>query len=109
VGLYSSYFSAFKSNTTQQRSDVALCFAHHAIDCLPLESHCIEPRITVSFMRCGAKEPLQSAADIRHLNFLSPYSLFCANFRIPVFALIPDQTYGTGDLLVALARTHERT
>ena len=49
-----------------------------------------------------------SAADIRHFNFLPPRSLFCANFRIPVFTLVPDQTYGTGDLPVALARPHER-
>ena len=49
-----------------------------------------------------------SAADIRHLNFLHPRSLFCANFRIIVFALVPDQTYGTCDFLVALARPHER-
>jgi len=49
-----------------------------------------------------------SAADIRHLNFLPPRSLFCASFRIIVYTLVPDQTDGTGDLLVALARTHER-
>ena len=49
-----------------------------------------------------------SAANIRHFDFLRSRSLFCANFRIPVFTLIPDQAYGSGNLLVALARTHER-
>ena len=50
-----------------------------------------------------------SAADIRHFNFLHPRRLFCANFRIAVFTLAPDQAYGSGDLRVALARTHEHT
>ena len=49
-----------------------------------------------------------SAADIRHLDYLRSRSFFSANFRIPVFALIPDQAYRSGNLLVALARTYER-
>ena len=49
-----------------------------------------------------------STANIRHLNFIPPRSFIKANFRILVFALLPNQTYGPGDLLVALARTHER-
>ena len=44
-----------------------------------------------------------SASDIGHLNFLHSRSFFCTYFRIPVFTLVPNQPYGTGDLPIVLA------
>ena len=49
-----------------------------------------------------------SAVDIGHLDFIRSPGFFCENSRRSVTRLIPDQAYGSGNLLAALAPTNER-